>query len=97
MLVHPSAKPRATMQFDAELRAVYAPCTLKENYQAVVHAGTIRQVARIVRVNPPNANRRIECRFEFLYSPEYIHPDLPLVFRDGRANAVGKVLRAVYG
>lgn len=92
LLVHPSAKPRATKQFDAILE-VFG--TLKKNYQAVVHAGTIRQVARVVETKQVDDDR-IECRFEFLYRPEYIHADLPLVFRQGQVNAAGKVVRAVY-
>ncbi|KAG1697283.1 hypothetical protein DVH05_016568 [Phytophthora capsici] len=111
MLVHPSVRPTATRQFDAELQFLPDARTFRENFQAVIHTGQVRQMAKIVRLgNPdtvsttqgspttlPSVARPVTtmCRFEFMYWPEYIRPDLPLVLREGRTQAVGRVVRAV--
>lgn len=109
MLVHPSVRPTATRQFDAELHFLPDARTFRENFQAVIHTGQVRQMAKIVRIGesidssteiratsptklPPATTL---CRFEFMYWPEYIRPDLPLVLREGSAQAVGRVVRAV--
>ncbi|KAJ0401481.1 hypothetical protein ATCC90586_010458 [Pythium insidiosum] len=98
MLLHPSVRPMATLQFDAEVHFLKdSPARWKENYQAVVHAGRIRQMAKVVRVETPDqASPRAICRFEFMYWPEYMRPDIPLVLREDCAFAVGKVVRAVH-
>ncbi|KAL3662140.1 hypothetical protein V7S43_012941 [Phytophthora oleae] len=109
MLVHPSIRPTATRQFDAELQFLPDARTFRENFQAVIHTGQVRQMAKIVRLGDPNSATQgspttlpsvpqpatTMCRFEFMYWPEYIRPDLPLVLREGRTQAVGRVVRAV--
>ncbi|CAH0488305.1 unnamed protein product [Peronospora farinosa] len=109
ILVHPSVKPMATRQFDAELLFLPDARIFRENFQAVIHTGHVRQMAKIVRIGDPNKSApdfsttlpstlspaTTMCRFEFMYRPEYIRPDLPLVLREGRAQAVGRVVRAV--
>lgn len=105
MLIHSSARPEASLQFDAEVRFLLDSPIIRENYQAVIHAGQVRQMAKLVHVGgsisvDPSAttesqlHRKI-CRFEFMYWPEYLRPDLPLVLLDGNAHGVGKVVRAV--
>ncbi|KAE9000733.1 hypothetical protein PR001_g18707 [Phytophthora rubi] len=104
MLVHPSVRPTATRQFDAELHFLPDARTFRENFQAVIHAGQVRQMAKIVRLGAPTSSASSPstlppattmCRFEFMYWPEYIRPDLPLVLREGSTQAVGRVVRAV--
>ncbi|OQR94838.1 GTP-binding protein [Achlya hypogyna] len=94
MLVHPSLRPIATRQFDAEVQLVDPAVVLKENVQGVVHAGPIQQTAKIVHV----VHEKDVCRlrFEFLHCSEYLRPDLPLVFRAHRTHAVGRVVSAVH-
>uniref|UniRef100_K3WD69 Elongation factor Tu, chloroplastic n=1 Tax=Globisporangium ultimum (strain ATCC 200006 / CBS 805.95 / DAOM BR144) TaxID=431595 RepID=K3WD69_GLOUD len=110
MLVHPSVRPMATLQFDAEVHFLADSPTIRENYQAVIHAGQIRQMAKLVRMmsNSPVEEEatpttttttkqfKTICRFEFMYWPEYMRPDLPLVLREGSAHGVGKVVRTVH-
>ncbi|EGZ19314.1 hypothetical protein PHYSODRAFT_497084 [Phytophthora sojae] len=109
MLVHPSVRPMATRQFDAELHFLPDAHTFRENFQAVIHAGQVRQMAKIVRLGDPSGSTpsvsttspstlpptTTMCRFEFMYWPEYIRPDLPLVLREGSTQAVGRVVRAL--
>lgn len=110
MLIHPSVRPMASLQFDAEVQFLADSPTIRENYQAVIHAGQVRQMAKLVRMSDspesgsdsdsdnPSASKYLKtmCRFEFMYWPEYMRPDLPLVLREGSAHGVGKVVRAVH-
>lgn len=100
-LIHPESQPRATLRFDAEIQVV--GMTLKKNYEAMIHVGTISQVAKIIDIQHGHQreeksceNAKIRCRFEFLFAPEFVSPDLPLIFRERRTNAVGRVIKPVY-
>jgi GTPase len=109
MLVHPSVRPMATRQFDAEMHFLPDARTFRENFQAVIHTGQVRQMAKIVRLGDPAGSATTAsapsssnlpaattlCRFEFMYWPEYLRPDLPLVLREGSAQAVGRVVRTL--
>ncbi|RLM96803.1 hypothetical protein BBO99_00000198 [Phytophthora kernoviae] len=70
--------------------------TMLVHPSAVIHTGQVRQMAKIVRIGDPSVSvtgiRTTSpstlptlCRFEFMYWPEYIRPDLPLVLRDGKS------------
>ena len=110
ILVHPSVRPLATRQFDAEVHFLPDARTFRENFQAVIHTGHVRQMAKIIRLGisksavpdvsispPPSMSIPVStiCRFEFMYWPEYIRLDLPLVLCEGSAQAVGRVVRTL--
>ena len=51
-LIDPQLHPQATTTFDAEVHILHHPTTIKLGYQAVIHAGMVRQAATIVRISP---------------------------------------------
>jgi GTPase len=51
-LLHPSLNPRAVVGFDARVRVLNHPNGIQNNYEPVVHCGTIRQSARVVSTDP---------------------------------------------
>ena len=53
-LIDPALHPQATTTFDAEVHILHHPTTIKLGYQAVIHAGMVRQAATIVRISPIN-------------------------------------------
>ncbi|GMF19693.1 unnamed protein product [Phytophthora lilii] len=60
MLVHPSVRPMATRQFDAELHFLPDARTFRENFQAVIHTGQCPSIAMaspnaVDVVNPEDA------------------------------------------
>nr|CCA27144.1 GTPbinding protein putative [Albugo laibachii Nc14] len=111
MLIHPEIRPVATLEFDAEIHLIHHDAMyLRQRYQAVIHAGPIQQMARLeafitfegrTMTNEGEQGSQSDprgysiCRFRFLYRPEVIRPDMPLIVRDKCVHAVGKVLRAV--
>ena len=50
VLVHPSLKPVAHWEFDAEVVILHHPTTITTKYQAMVHAGSVRQTAAILEM-----------------------------------------------
>ena len=50
LLIDPELNPTATTTFDAEVHILHHPTTIKLGYQAVIHAGMVRQAATIVRI-----------------------------------------------
>lgn len=56
LLIDPALNPTATTTFDAEVHILHHPTTIKLGYQAVIHAGMVRQAATIVRISHLNAN-----------------------------------------
>ena len=56
LLIDPQLNPAATTTFDAEVHILHHPTTIKLGYQAVIHAGMVRQAATIVRISHLNSN-----------------------------------------
>ena len=56
LLIDPQLNPTATTTFDAEVHILHHPTTIKLGYQAVIHAGMVRQAATIVRISHLNSN-----------------------------------------
>ena len=53
VLTSPSLRPQGVFKFEAEVLILHHPTTIHENYQPVVHTGTVRQSARIVSMQSP--------------------------------------------
>lgn len=67
-----------------------------------VHCGSIRQTATILTMNKDclRTGDKAIVHFRFIKTPEYLHCEHKLVFREGRTKAVGtvtKVREATYG
>lgn len=62
-----------------------------------VHVGSVRQTATIVSMSKDHLRTgdKAVVRFRFIKNPEYLRPDIRLVFREGRTKAVGTVTQIV--
>ncbi|XP_054460885.1 GTP binding protein 1, like [Anoplopoma fimbria] len=100
VMVSPKLMPQATWEFEAEILVLHHPTTISPRYQAMVHCGSIRQTATILTMNKDclRTGDKAAVHFRFIKTPEYLHCDHKLVFREGRTKAVGtitKLLQAV--
>ncbi|TDH15685.1 hypothetical protein EPR50_G00011850 [Perca flavescens] len=100
VMVSPKLMPQATWEFEAEILVLHHPTTISPRYQAMVHCGSIRQTATILTMNKDclRTGDKATVHFRFIKTPEYLHYDHKLVFREGRTKAVGtitKLLQAV--
>ncbi|CCD71977.1 GTP-binding protein cgp-1 [Caenorhabditis elegans] len=97
VLVDPKVKPVASMVFEAEILVLHHPTTIKPNYQAMLHIGSVRQTATLVSMGKEvlRTGDRDKVQFKFIRQPEYIRPGTKMVFREGRTKAVGTVSSVV--
>ncbi|CAG12510.1 unnamed protein product, partial [Tetraodon nigroviridis] len=101
VMVSPKLMPQATWEFEAEILVLHHPTTISPRYQAMVHCGSIRQTATILSMSKDclRTGDKATVHFRFIKTPEYLHCDHKLVFREGRTKAVGtvtKLLQAVH-
>jgi len=96
VLLDQSLKPEAFWDFEAEILILHHSTTIKENYQAVLHCGIVRQSVCIRRIyeggQMKNGDKGL-VRFHFLYSPEYVKPSLSILLREGRTKILGVITR----
>uniref|UniRef100_H3D513 GTP-binding protein 1 n=1 Tax=Tetraodon nigroviridis TaxID=99883 RepID=H3D513_TETNG len=95
VMVSPKLCPQATWEFEAEILVLHHPTTISPRYQAMVHCGSIRQTATILSMNRDclRTGDKASVHFRFIKTPEYLHCDQKLVFREGRTKAVGTITK----
>ncbi|KAK1878117.1 GTP-binding protein 1 [Dissostichus eleginoides] len=95
VMVSPRVCPQATWEFEAEILVLHHPTTISPRYQAMVHCGSIRQTATILSMNRDclRTGDKASVHFRFIKTPEYLHCDQRLVFREGRTKAVGTITK----
>lgn len=64
-----------------------------------VHCGSIRQTATILSMSKDclRTGDKATVHFRFIKTPEYLHCEHKLVFREGRTKAVGTVTKVTGG
>ena len=69
MITAPCLRPQGVFKFEAEVLILHHPTTIHENYQPVVHTGTVRQTARIVSMKSAllRTGDRSKVVFQFMY------------------------------
>ncbi|XP_061080695.1 GTP-binding protein 1 isoform X2 [Conger conger] len=95
VMVSPRLSPQASWEFEAEILVLHHPTTISPRYQAMVHCGSIRQTATILTMNRDclRTGDKASVHFRFIKTPEYLHADQRLVFREGRTKAVGTITK----
>ncbi|CAH8861406.1 unnamed protein product [Trichobilharzia szidati] len=98
VLLAPELKPKACIEFIAEVLILHHPTTISVGYQAMVHAGPVRQTATILKLNTHERLRTGDkdmVVFRFIKCPEFLYTGLRLIFREGKTKAVGTVKELV--
>uniref|UniRef100_A0A1A8S8M3 GTP-binding protein 1 n=1 Tax=Nothobranchius rachovii TaxID=451742 RepID=A0A1A8S8M3_9TELE len=95
VMISPKLQPQATWEFEAEILVLHHPTTISPRYQAMVHCGSIRQTATILSMSKDclRTGDKATVHFRFIKTPEYLHCDQKLVFREGRTKAVGTITK----
>ena len=93
VMLHPKSKPKAVWEYKAEVLILHHPTTISNKYQAMVHCGSIRQTASILKMSKEHLRTgdKAFVHFRFLKNPEYLKPGSKFVFREGRTKAVGTI------
>ncbi|KAK6170850.1 hypothetical protein SNE40_019146 [Patella caerulea] len=95
VMVSPKLEPKACWEFEGEILVLHHPTTISVRYQAMVHVGSVRQTATILNMTEEHLRTgdKAHVRFRFIKNPEYLKPDMKMVFREGRTKAVGTVIK----
>ncbi|XP_069764098.1 GTP-binding protein 1-like isoform X2 [Narcine bancroftii] len=97
VMVSPKLNPQASWEFEGEILVLHHPTTISPRYQAMVHCGSIRQTATILSMSKDclRTGDKATVHFRFIKTPEYLHADQRLVFREGRTKAVGTITKLI--
>ncbi|VDK72984.1 unnamed protein product [Litomosoides sigmodontis] len=95
VLLSPKIAIFSSVEFDADILILHHPTTIAENYQAMVHIGSIRQTATITHMTKTvlRTGDRDIVTFKFIKNPEYLSVGSRMVFREGRTKAVGTIAK----
>ena len=88
-------KPISISKFEADVTILHHPTTIKENYQPVIHCGTVRQTAKICKMSKQlvRTGDTAKVLFEFLFHPEFIELNSKIVFREGNTKGIGRIIK----
>lgn len=93
----------AIKEFWSHITIQHSPTTIKLGYEPFIHIEHIRQSATIKEIrkltNKEDDNDNIlrtgdkaYIKLEFILRPEYIKPEMKLIFREGKVKATGKII-----
>lgn len=91
--MHLVTVPKLFSKFDAEIKIIQHPTTIKVNYEPTIHCGSIVQSARIEKMDKDylRAGDKTNATFRFCYHPELIEVGNILIFREGNAKGIGRI------
>lgn len=86
--------PSVFTEFNAVVRILHHPTTIKTNYEPTIHCGPVCQTAKIIDMDKDciRLGDTANVKFQFKYRPEYIEPAMKFVFREGQTKGVGKIV-----
>jgi len=97
VLVEASLNPRTTREFKAEVVILHHATTIRENYQAMIHCGIIRQCASVKEMSCEllRTGDKAIVTFRFCFHGEYLSLGETILFREGRTKGLGKVVEII--
>ena len=99
VLICNTLAPKATWSFEAEVLIFVSPTTLTVGYAPVLHCMSVRQCARICKIEGKEVLRagdRAKVVFQWLYRPEFVHEGFRIIFREGRTRGLGSITSVAY-
>lgn len=97
ILIDKENKEHTYREFDAKVKILHHPTTIKENYETMIHCGTIKQVAKIVSIENEllRTGDQSNVRFRFIRRPEFIQKNKQIIFREGKTKGIGVVTELI--
>jgi GTPase len=88
------SQPSIYKEFEALIKILHHPTTIKQNYEPTIHCGPVCQSAKIIHMDRDciRLGDTARVRFQFKYRPEFIEPAMKLVFREGSMRGIGKIV-----
>ena len=87
--------PNCIRKFDANVTILHHPTTICNNYEPVIHCGTVRQTAKICKMDKEliRTGDNATVTFEFKFKPEFIELNNKIIFREGNTKGVGTIIK----
>ena len=84
-----------TRQFDAFIKILQHPTTIKVNYQPTIHCDNVTQCAQIIKMDKEyiRLGDTAQVSFKFCYHPEYVETGGTIIFREGNCKGIGKIIK----
>lgn len=84
-------------KFEAKIKILHHPTTIKKNYESIIHCGSIRQCAKIVSIENDllRTGDQSLVTFQFKCKPEFIQVNKQIMFREGKTKGIGVVTRLI--
>jgi len=81
-------------QFQAEVLVLYHSTTIVPGYECVVHCNAVKQCARVIEMDKPilRSGDKALVTFTFMYQPEVLLKNARVIFRDGHAKGIGRII-----
>lgn len=91
------SNPRCVEEFEATIKILHHPTTIKKNYEPTIHCGIVRQVAKIYDMDKPliRTGDSTSAKFRFKYRPEYVEVGNKITFREGRTKGIGTITKVI--
>lgn len=94
----------AVKEFWTTIKILHSPTTIKVGYQPYLHINHIRQTAKIMEIvkakKPQNDEENVlrskdvaNIKLQFVNKPEYVKPNMRLIFRERNVKAIGKIIQ----
>ena len=84
-------------EFEAKIKILHHPTTIKQNYEAIVHCGSIKQIATITKIekNLLRTGDSSIVKFKFKKKPEFIQENKQIIFREGQTKGIGYITKLI--
>jgi len=104
-LVSPDVNRSPIWRFECRLKVLHHPTLIKCGYQPVVHTGSIRQTATILKITDKKKVLMSHMRsgdnaivtLQFYCHPAYVHLGRALIIREGATKCIGKIIQVYPG
>ena len=84
-------------EFEAKVKILHHPTTIKQNYEAIVHCGSVKQIARIINIEKDllRTGDSSIVKFQFKKKPEFIQENKQIIFREGQTKGIGYITKLI--
>ena len=93
IMIDANSDEHTYMEFRAKVKILHHPTTIKQNYETMIHCGTIKQVAKIIFIEKDllRTGDQSNVIFRFKRKPEFIQKNKQIIFREGKTKGIGVV------
>ena len=84
-------------EFEAKVKILHHPTTIKVNYEAMIHCGSVKQSAKIIHINDVllRTGDQSIVKFRFKKTPEFLQENKQIIFREGNTKGIGYITKLI--